>query len=223
MIRELKDMKLETCALLLIDFQKDFCSPGGYGDQCFGLDWVRPILPVAERLLQTARELGITVIHTREGYAPDLSDCPPLRIERSRKAGGEYGSMGPMGRLMIRGEAGNALIDSLAPIEGERAYDKPSYGSFATTSIEQDLRAQGIQQLFVAGVTADVCVHTTLREATDRSFDCYYIRDAISTVDPGIRKACEEMILQEGGIWGQLTDSEQVIALWQQLQKTQAN
>ena len=181
---------------------------------------MRPILPVAERLLQTARELGITVIHTREGYAPDLSDCPPLRIERSKKAGGEYGSMGPMGRLMIRGEEGNALIDSLAPIAGERAYDKPSYGSFATTSIEKDLRAAGIQQLFIAGVTADVCVHTTLREATDRSFDCYYIRDAISTVDPGIRKACEEMILQEGGIWGQLTDSEKVIALWKQLQLT---
>jgi len=210
-------MKIDTCALLLIDFQKDFCSPGGYGDQCFGLDWVTPILPVAERLLQAARELGVTVIHTREGYAADLSDCPPLRIERSRKAGGEYGKEGPLGRLMIRGEVGNALIDAHAPLEGELTYDKHSYGTFATTCIEQDLRERGIEQLFVAGVTADVCVHTTLREATDRSFDCYYVRDAISTFDPGIRKACEEMILQEGGIWGQLTDSAEVIELWQSL------
>tara|TARA_R100000027_G_scaffold61790_2_gene53434 strand:- start:17002 stop:17646 length:645 start_codon:yes stop_codon:yes gene_type:complete len=207
-------MKQRSYALLMIDFQNDFCKEGGYGDRCGGLDWVRPVIPRARELLDAARAYGVPVIHTREGYAPDLSDCPPLRVERSEQAGARYGSMGPMGRLMIRGEFGNQIIEELAPIAGEIEYDKPSYGAFATTSIEKDLRRLGVTDLVFAGVTADVCVHTTLREATDRGFNCIYVKDAISTLDPAIRKAAEEMILQEGGIWGQVVESADMIDVW---------
>ena len=115
---------------------------------------------------------------------------------------------------MIRGEFGNQIIEELAPIAGEIEYDKPSYGAFATTSIEKDLRRLGVTDLVFAGVTADVCVHTTLREATDRGFNCIYVKDAISTLDPAIRKAAEEMILQEGGIWGQVVESADMIDVW---------
>lgn len=201
-------------ALLLIDFQRDFCAPGGYSDQCGGLDWVTPILPNARRLLDAARAAGLVIVHTREGYAPDLSDCPPVRVERSRKAGGEYGSPGPLGRLMIRGEFGHDFIDELQPLPGELVLDKNTYGAFARSTLEQHLKSRGVRRLAIAGVTADVCVHTTLREAADRGFDCFYVRDAISTFDPAIRSACEQMVLQEGGIWGQLTTTDEITTLW---------
>lgn len=202
-------------ALLMIDFQRDFCAPGGYSDQCGGLGWVTPILPNARRLLDAARAAGLVIVHTREGYAPDLSDCPPVRVERSRKAGGEYGSAGPLGRLMIRGEYGHDFVDELRPLPGEQVLDKNTYGAFARSTLEADLKARGVRRLALAGVTADVCVHTTLREAADRGFDCYYVRDAIATFDPWIRLACEQMVLQEGHIWGHLTTTDELIALWQ--------
>ena len=214
-------MKPIQYALLMIDFQNDFCLKGGYGDQCAGLDWVNPVIPKAKALLEGARAYGVPVIHTREGYAPDLSDCPPLRIERSEKAGAKYGSEGPMGRLMIRGEYGNQIIEELAPIEGELQYDKNSYGAFATTTIDEDLKALGVTDLVFAGVTADICVHTTLREATDRGYNCLYVRDAISTLNPYIRKAAEEMIRQEGGIWGEVVDSEAIIEIWAKLKASE--
>ncbi len=200
--------------LLMIDFQRDFCAPGGYSDQCGGLDWVLPILPNAERLLQGARGAGVTVVHTREGYAPDLSDLWPERRARSAAAGGEYGTMGPMGRLMIRGEYGQDIIDELAPIPDEHVMDKSTYGAFAKSDLEARLKSAGVKNLAIAGVTADVCVHTTLREATDRGFDCYYVRDAISTFDPEIRRACERMVEQEGNIWGHVVTTDDMIALW---------
>lgn len=200
--------------LLMIDFQRDFCAPGGYSDRCGGLDWVLPILPHARRLLEGARAAGVFVAHTREGYAPDLSDLLPERRERSRAAGGEYGTTGPMGRLMVRGEYGQDIIDELAPRAGEPVMDKATYGAFARSDLESVLKGAGVKQLAIAGVTADVCVHTTLREATDRGFDCFYVRDAISTFDPEIRRACERMVEQEGGIWGHLATVDQMIARW---------
>jgi len=200
--------------LLMIDFQRDFCAPGGYGDMCGGLDWVTPILPNARLLLQSARSARLPIVHTREGYAPDLSDCPSVRIARSRAAGGEYGTPGPLGKLMIRGEFGHDFLDELQPAPGELVLDKNTYGAFARSNIEADLKSRGVRRLAIAGVTADVCVHTTLREATDRGFDCYYVRDAISTFDPVIRSACENMILQEGGIWGHLVTSEELAEIW---------
>lgn len=200
--------------LLMIDFQRDFCARGGYSDLCGGLDWVLPILPNAVRLLEAAREAGAFIVHTREGYAADLSDCPPVRVERSRKAGGEYGSQGPLGRLMIRGEYGHDFVDELQPLPGETVLDKNTYGAFAKSHLETLLKDKGVRRLAIAGVTADVCVHTTLREAADRGFDCYYVRDAISTFDPEIRRACELMVNQEGGIWGQLVTVEEIVSLW---------
>jgi len=200
--------------LLMIDFQRDFCAPGGYGDMCGGLDWVAPILPNARLLLQSARSARLPIVHTREGYAPDLSDCPSVRIARSRAAGGEYGTSGPLGKLMIRGEFGHDFLDELQPAPGELVLDKNTYGAFARSNLEADLKSRGVRRLAIAGVTADVCVHTTLREATDRGFDCYYVRDAISTFDPVIRSACENMILQEGGIWGHLVTSEELAEIW---------
>lgn len=202
-------------ALLMIDFQRDFCAEGGYSDRFAGLEWVKPILAPARRLLDAARRAGIFVVHTREGYAPDLSDCSPAKLLRSRKAGSEIGTAGPMGRLLIRGEHGHDIIDALAPLPGEVVIDKASYGAFCGTNLGSILRARGIDTLVFAGVTADVCVHTTLREAYDRWFDCYYVKDAISCFDPEIRRACEKMIEEEGGIWGTLTDVDGVVAQWQ--------
>lgn len=206
-------------ALLMIDFQRDFCAPGGYADRCGGLDWVRPILPAARRLLEAARRLGIVIVHTREGYAADLSDCPPVRLERSRRAGAGYGSPGPMGRIMIRGEYGHDFLEEFAPRPGERILDKATYGAFARSDLERYLRERGVRRVALAGVTADVCVHTTLREATDRGFECLYVRDAISTFDPAIRQACEDMVQQEGGIWGELVTVEEAVALWEKAQE----
>jgi nicotinamidase-related amidase len=205
-------------ALLMIDFQRDFCAEGGYSDRFAGLDWVLPILAPARRLLEAARRAGIFVVHTREGYAPDLSDCSPAKLLRSRKAGSEIGTLGPMGRLLIRGEHGHDIIDALAPSAGEVVIDKASYGAFCGTNLGSILRARGIDTLVFAGVTADVCVHTTLREAYDRWFDCYYVKDAISCFDPEIRRSCEKMIEEEGGIWGTLTSVDSVIEQWQKAQ-----
>jgi biuret amidohydrolase len=202
-------------ALLMIDFQRDFCAPGGYSDRFAGLDWVEPILAPARRLLHAARRAGHLVVHTREGYAADLSDCSPGKLLRSRKAGSEIGTLGPMGRLLIRGEHGHDIIDSLQPVPGEIVVDKASYGAFCGTNLESMLRARGIDVLVFAGVTADVCVHTTLREAYDRWFSCYYVKDAISCFDPEIRRACEKMIEEEGGIWGTLSSVDEIIERWE--------
>jgi nicotinamidase-related amidase len=207
-------MKMNNTALLMIDFQRDFCAAGGYSERIAGLDWVRPIVEPAGRLLATARRAGCLVVHTREGYAPDLSDCSPAKLQRSRDAGSEIGSTGPMGRLLIRGEYGQDIIDELKPAPGEIVIDKASYGAFCGTNLESILRSRKIDTLVFAGVTADVCVHTTLREAYDRWFRCYYAADAISCFDPEIRRACEKMIEEEGGIWGALTTTAQLAARW---------
>jgi biuret amidohydrolase len=202
-------------ALLMIDFQRDFCAEGGYSDRFAGLEWVKPILAPARRLLEAARRAGHLVVHTREGYAADLSDCSPGKLARSRNAGSEIGALGPMGRLLIRGEHGHDIIDSLQPVAGEIVIDKASYGAFCGTNCESLLRARGIDTLVFAGVTADVCVHTTLREAYDRWFSCFYVKDAISCFDPEIRRACEKMIEEEGGIWGTLTSVDEIVRAWE--------
>ncbi len=207
-------MNPDHSALLMIDFQRDFCAPGGYSARFAGLDWVTPIIEPARRLLAAARQAGCLVVHTREGYAPDLSDCSPAKLQRSRNAGSEIGSAGPMGRLLIRGEYGHDIIDELKPEPGEIVIDKASYGAFCGTNLESILRARNIDTLIFAGVTADVCVHTTLREAYDRWFHCYYAADAISCFDPEIRRVCEKMIEEEGGIWGALTTTDELAALW---------
>ena len=209
-------MTTNGIALIMIDFQRDFCAPGGYASRMGGLEWVEPIIKPARRLLEAARKAGHLIVHTREGYAPDLSDCSPEKLRRSEVAGAKIGSAGPMGRLLIRGEHGHDFIDDLRPISGEIVIDKASYGAFCGTHLQSILRSRGIGRLALAGVTADVCVHTTLREACDRWFDCLYVVDAISSGDPKIRAACEEMVKMEGGVWGRLTSVEEVVASWAQ-------
>ena len=208
---------MKTHALLMIDFQRDFCARGGYADLQGGVAWAREIIPAAQRLLAGARGCGFFIVHTREGYAADLSDVSPPKLARSKAAGAEIGMPGPLGRLLIRGEIGHDFIDELKPLTGELIVDKPTYGAFCRSELEPTLRSCGIDTVVVAGVTADVCVHTTLREAIDRGFDARYVRDAISTFDPSLRLACEQMIGVEGGIWGEITTVDEIVSTWRKL------
>ena len=204
----------QKLALLMIDFQRDFCENGGYAWRHGGTDWVEPILPKAKALLTSARNAGMPVFHTREGYAPDLSDCHPQKLTRSRAGGCEIGSAGPLGRLLIRGHVGHDIIPLLAPQPGEIVIDKSSYSAFHETELLGMLTALGVTELLVAGVTADVCVHSTLRSATEYGLFCHYVADAISTFDPAIRRACEKMVQAEGGVWGRLTTVAEISALY---------
>lgn len=204
---------LTAPALIMIDFQRDFCAPGGYADQHGGVGWAQDIISPAASLLDSARTAGIPIIHTREGYAPDLSDCHPVKLERSIQGGCGIGSPGPLGRLLIRGEEGHDFIPELYPARGETVIDKASYCAFRGTNLAAFLESHHVKEILLAGVTADVCVHTTLRTSVESGYRCYYIRDAISTFDPDIRNACERMIEVEGGIWGHLTNVASVQGL----------
>jgi nicotinamidase-related amidase len=198
-------------ALLLIDFQRDFCERGGYADRVGGLAWAEDVILRAERLLHAARARGLCIVHTREGYASDLSDCPLQRRIRSQRAGAAIGAAGPLGRFLIRGEFGHGFIPLLEPRGTEIIIEKATYGAFVRTALEATLRERGAEHLYLCGVTADVCVHTTLREATDRGFFCHYVRDAISTFVADLRVACERMVEVEGGVWGRLVDTAQAL------------
>ena len=202
----------KNTALLLIDFQRDFCEKGGYADKIFGgINWVNSILPNAKKLLDFARKNKLFIVYTREGYKKDLSDCDSLRQKRSKLAGASIGSKGPMGRLLVRGEYGQDIIDLLKPMKSEIILDKPSYGAFCSTRLKTILKKNNIKNLILCGVTADVCVHTTLREAVERGFYCYYVKDAISTPNSYLRKACEKMVETEGGVWGEVVNTKMVV------------
>ena len=207
----------DNVALLLIDFQRDFCDVGGYVDQFSDIAFAREVVPRAQRLLAGARALGLCIVHTREGYSADLSDCTLQRRLRSRRAGAAIGASGPLGRFLIRGHDGHGFIRELEPQGSEIVIDKPSYGAFLYSTLEPTLRALGVEHLYFTGVTADVCVHTTLREATDRGFFCHYVTDAISTFDAELRRACERMVDVEGGIWGRRVSSAEVLADFDEL------
>ncbi len=202
----------KTTALLLIDFQRDFCEKGGYADKISGgTAWVKPILPNAKKILDFARKNKILVVHTREGYSPNLSDCDPYKLARSKRAGAKIGSKGPMGRLLIRGEYGHDFIDLLRPAKGETVIDKSAYGAFTGTNLLKILKSHKIHSLVICGVTADVCVHTTVRQAVELGFFSYYVKDAISTPDQSLRRACEKMISVEGGVWGKLVATREIM------------
>ncbi|MDO9142829.1 cysteine hydrolase family protein [Rhodoferax sp.] len=203
-------------ALLVIDMQRDFCSPQGYAARA-GLDVARLARPIAQiqRLLTAARAAGLLVVHTREGHLPDLSDCPPEKMRRSMRVGAPIGSAGPMGRLLVRGEYGHNFIDQLKPQAGEVVIDKPGYGAFHLTDLEGALIRRSIRHLILCGVTTEVCVHSSLREAVDRGYRCITVGDATAASDPALQAPALAMIGVEGGIFGQVASTDQVLAAFQ--------
>lgn len=205
-----------TTALIVIDMQRDFCSPGGYAQQA-GLDIgpMQAVVPKVQRLLAAARATGLMVVHTREGHLPDLSDCPPAKLARSVAAGATIGSAGPLGRLLVRGEQGHDFVPSLRPLASEHVIDKPGYGAFHKTTLGPVLAAFGIRQLILCGVTAEVCVHSTLREAVDRGFVCTTVSDATAASQPELHAPAMAMIGVEGGIFGRVCCTDEVVAALQ--------
>jgi biuret amidohydrolase len=206
------DLPLSTSALIVIDMQRDFCSPGGYAART-GIDTARLAAPIGNisQLLAAARRAGMLVVHTREGHRPDLSDCPPEKLRRSIAAGAPIGSAGPLGRLLVRGEFGHDFIDALRPEAGEPVIDKPGYGAFHQTDLAQILANRGITSLLLCGVTTEVCVHSTLREAIDRGFRCVTVGDACAASDPALHEAALAIIGVEGGIFGRVLSTVQVL------------
>ena len=208
------NLALEHTALLVIDMQRDFCAPGGYADQA-GLDIKRlraPIEPIRQ-LLGAARRRGLFIVHTREGHRPDLSDLPETKRRRAQASNAPIGSDGPLGRLMLRGEYGNDLIDELQPEPGEPVIDKPGYSAFAHTDLELLLRNRGVRRLIFTGVTTEVCVSSTLRHAVDLGFACLTVADACGSSYPSLHAAALSMIGVEGGIFGEVVTSAALIAL----------
>lgn len=199
-------------ALVVIDLQRDFCSPGGYADKA-GIDIgpMQAVVANAVRLLHAARAAGLLVVHTREGHLSDLSDCPATKLQRSVEAGAPIGSLGPLGRLLVRGEQGHDFVDAVRPLSGEEVIDKPGYGAFHRTRLAQVLAARDIEQLIVCGVTTEVCVHSTLREAVDRGFACTTVGDATAASNPALQAPALAMISVEGGIFGRVCSTGEVI------------
>ncbi len=203
----------QRSALLVIDMQRDFLDPTGYAAQA-GLDVarLRRTLGPVQSLIEAARAAAMHIAYTREGHRPDLSDCPPAKLARSRAAGAEIGSAGPLGRLLLRGERGHDLVDELQPRAGEPVVDKPGYSAFHQTELDQILRGWGIETVIVCGVTTEVCVHTTVRSATDHGLRCITVSDACAASEPHLQQPALEMIAVEGGIFGTVMPCAAVIA-----------
>ncbi len=190
------------CALVIIDMQRDFLEPGGFG-AILGNDVSRlqTIVPTVKNLLETFRAQQWPIVHTLECHRPDLSDCPPTKLKRSRGTLG-IGDPGPMGRILVVGEPGNAIIPDLAPLENEMVIEKPGKGAFSRTNLETLLHEQDITHLLITGVTTEVCVQTTMREANDRGFECLLLEDATESYFPAFKAATLEMVRAQNGIIG---------------------
>ena len=202
----------DTTALIVIDMQRDFLEPGGFGEMLGNdVSLLRSAVAPCQRLLAAARAAGLLVIHTREGHAADFSDLHPAKLARG-KAPLRIGDQGPMGRILIKGEHGQDIVPELAPAPGEVVLDKPGKGAFYNTPLAQILADHGVRTLLVAGVTTEVCVHATTREANDRGFECLVVSDATASYFPEFHRVALEMITAQGGILGWVADSAAVCA-----------
>ena len=205
------DLDWSTTALVIIDMQRDFMEPGGFGET-LGNDvsqLARAVKPIAA-LLDAARESGMLVVHTREGHLPDLSDAPPAKVERGAPSK-RIGDPGPMGRILIRGEAGHDIIPELYPLDSEIVIDKPGKGAFYATELGDVLQKYGIENLLVCGVTTEVCVNTTVREANDRGYRCVVLSDGCASYFPEFHEMGLRMIKAQGGIFGWVADTAAVL------------
>jgi biuret amidohydrolase len=203
----------DRTAFLIVDMQRDFLAPGGFGAM-LGNDMsvIRQCIEPTRRVLEACRSSGIRVIHTREGHRPDLSDCPPTKLRRSKRQGAGIGDPGPMGRLLVRGEPGHDVVPELAPLPDEPVVDKPGKGAFYATDLHNILLTWGVESLLVAGVTTHVCVSTTVREASDRGYECLVLEDCTAAFDPKDRDAALWHLKQQGAIFGWVTRSERFMS-----------
>ncbi|MEP7287404.1 MAG: cysteine hydrolase [Chloroflexota bacterium] len=203
----------ESTALVIIDMQRDFLEPGGFGE-LLGNDvsQLRTAIDPICRVLTAFREKGMMVIHTREGHRPDLTDLPHAKQIRGNLSCG-IGDAGPMGRILVRGERGHDIIDELKPLANEPIIDKPGKGSFHATDLESILVNRGIKSLIVTGVTTEVCVHTTVREANDRGFECLVLSDGVASYFPEFQEVGLKMIAAQGGIFGWVAPSSQLLSV----------
>ena len=204
------DFDPATTALMIIDMQRDFVLPGGFGE-ALGNETSLLLTAVEPtgHVLAKAREIGMLVIHTREGHRPDLSDCPPAKLTRGGRT--FIGTEGPMGRILVRGQPGHDIVPQLTPIDGEPIIDKPGKGSFHATDLQQILFDRGIRTLIVCGVTLEVCVHTTVREANDRGYECVVLADCVASYFPEFQRVGLEMIKAQGAIFGWVSDSQRML------------
>jgi len=198
-------------ALVLIDFQRDFLEPGGFGESLGNdVSLLQAAVGPARTVLDAARRAGLLIVHTREGHRPDLADLAPAKARRGNPTR-RIGDEGTLGRLLVRGEPGHGIVETLAPLPGEPVVDKPGKGAFYATDLDPLLHARGIRTLIVTGVTTEVCVHTTVREANDRGYDCLVVEDAVASYFPEFQRVALEMIRAQGGIFGWTAASSAVV------------
>ena len=202
----------DRTALLIIDMQRDFLEPGGFGEMLGNdVSLLRTTIGPCRQVLDAARAAGLAVIHTREGHRPDLMDAPASKLSRGNLKTG-IGDAGPMGRVLVRGEPGHDIIPELAPAAGEPVVDKPGKGAFYETDLDLLLKNRSIETLIVCGVTTEVCVHTTVRQANDRGYECLVVSDCVGSYFPEFQRIGLEMIKAQGGIFGWVADSAEVLA-----------